>query len=298
MTFKSTIKKSLQYIFGKRHTYMIAHITQLAPSDLLKGRTALITGGTSGIGFAIAEAMLRGGVEAIVITGRTENRCKDAVGRLQDKNRKWEGHIFYEVMDNRNVDTFEGCFHNIKEKLGNSFPPISILCNNAGVQGAQFGYATEQDYNNAMDTNFKGVFFLSQLVARYMVDNGIEGNILNIASSSSVRPASNAYTLSKACIKELTAGMAKSLIKHGIIVNGLAPGPTATPMLLKDGNDNLANSYNPLGRYALPEEIGNMAVIMCSGLGRTIVGSIVYMTGGAGILTYDDVYYPFSKTDN
>ncbi len=161
------------------------------------------------------------------------------------------------------------------------------------MQGAQFGTAQEEDFDNVMDTNYKGVFFLTQLVAHRMVDNHIKGNILNIASASSLRPAANAYTLSKVCIKELTAGMAKSLIQHGIVVNGLAPGPTATPMLNKNDNDNVQHSHNPLGRYALPEEIANMAVILTSDMGRTIVGSIVYMTGGGGILTYEDVKYPF-----
>ncbi len=170
---------------------------------------------------------------------------------------------------------------------------LSILVNNAGVQGAQFGFATEEEYDKVMDTNLKGVFFLSQLIGRYMVDNHIEGNILNIASSSSLRPAANAYTLSKIGIKEFTEGMAKSLIPYGIVVNGLAPGPTATPMLVKGENPNLYIPHNPLGRYALPEEIANMAVILTSGLGRTIVGSIVYMTGGGATLTYEDVKYPF-----
>lgn len=171
---------------------------------------------------------------------------------------------------------------------------ISILVNNAGIQGSQFGVAKEEDYDNVMDTNLKGVFFLSQLVARYMVDNHIEGNILNIASASSLRPAASVYTLSKVGIKEFTLGMAKSLISHGIVVNGLAPGPTITPMLVKQAKEpNLAFGHNPLGRFAMPEEIANMAVILTSNMSRTIVGSIVYMTGGGGTITYEDVQYPF-----
>lgn len=170
---------------------------------------------------------------------------------------------------------------------------ISILVNNAGTQGSQFGSTKEEDYDNVMDTNLKGVFFLSQLVARYMVDNHIEGNILNIASASSLRPAASVYTLTKVGIKEFTLGMAKSLIPHGIVVNGLVPGPTATPMLVKEEKPNLALGHNPLGRFAMPEEIANMAVILTSNMSRTVVGSIVYMTGGGGTITYEDVHYPF-----
>lgn len=295
MGIKLILKQGFKFVFSKRPIQLTAQITQLGPSELLQGRAALITGGTSGIGYAIADAMLRAGTAAVVITGRTEERCKKAVDQLLAVSADRQDRIFYQVMDNRKIDTFETSFLEIQNKLmgGGKKLKISILCNNAGVQGAQFGFAKEEEYDNVMDTNLKGVFFLSQLVARYMVDNHIEGNILNIASSSSLRPAANAYILSKVGIKEFTSGMAKSLISYGIVVNGLAPGPTATPMLVKEKNPNLAIGHNPLGRYALPEEIANMAVILTSNMGRTIVGSIVYMTGGGGTLTFEDVHYPF-----
>ena len=87
-------------------------------------------------------------------------------------------------------------------------------------------------------------------------------------------------------------GLAKSLAPYGITVNGIAPGPTATPMLGKDPHSDLVFS-NPLGRYGLPEEVANMAVILVSGIGKSIVGDMVYMTGGSGLITYDDVDYQF-----
>lgn len=90
----------------------------------------------------------------------------------------------------------------------------------------------------------------------------------------------------------MTLGMAKTYIKHGIVVNAIAPGPTATPMLTKD-IENLNHSANPLGRFATAEEIANMAAILVSGLGRTIVGDTIFMTGGAALITYDDIKYDF-----
>ena len=114
---------------------------------------------------------------------------------------------------------------------------------------------------------------------------------MNICSSSSVRPATTAYTLSKWGIRGYTVGLAKQLIKHGIVVNGLAPGPTATPMLIKDVSNNYSLPNNPSQRYATPDEIANMAVILTSGMGRMIVGDIIYMTGGAGVITVDDINY-------
>ena len=124
-----------------------------------------------------------------------------------------------------------------------------------------------------------------------MKDNSIQGNILNIASSSSLRPATTPYILSKWGIKGLTIGLAKILIKDGIVVNGLAPGPTATPMLHKDINDDLYIANNPSERFTTPDEIANMAVVLTSSMGRMIVGDTIYMTGGAGILTVDDIKY-------
>ena len=88
-------------------------------------------------------------------------------------------------------------------------------------------------------------------------------------------------------------GSAKALVGHGIVVNGLAPGPTATPMLLGDDCSDLDLESSPSGRCAAPEEIATMAVVLVSDLGRMVVGDVVYMTGGCGNLTYDDMGYEF-----
>lgn len=190
--------------------------------------------------------------------------------------------------------SFDDNFNNLRSLLAKKgIAPIDILVNNAGVNFKGMPNATEDEYDKVLDTNLKGVFFLSQMFGKYMVTNGIKGNILNIASSSSLRPADSAYTLSKWGIRGLTLGLAKSLAKYGITVNGIAPGPTATPMMIKDGQTDMSLGRLPLGRYIMPEEISNMAVLLVSDMGRSIMGDIIYMTGGAGILTYDDVPYSF-----
>jgi len=122
-------------------------------------------------------------------------------------------------------------------------------------------------------------------------DNKIKGNILNIVSSSSLRPALTPYTISKWGMRSFTLGLAKVLIPYGIVVNALAPGPTATEMLIKDGYDGIENQANPSGRFATASEVANMAVILVSSIGRMIVGDTIYMTGGAGLFTYDDIKY-------
>lgn len=287
----SKIKSFIKMLLAKRPIVMNANIVQLGPTELLKGRAALITGGTSGIGYAIADAMLRAGADAVVITGRSETRLKCAAEKLQSASQDRRGRVFWEQMDMCQIDSLQECFDRITAKISNK---ISILVNNAGVLGATFGQAEEKEYDAVLDTNLKGAFFLSQIIAHYMKDSKIEGNILNICSSSSLRPASSAYILSKWGLKGLTQGMAKQLAPYGIIVNGLAPGPTATPMLLTDvEKQGLFHPNIPVGRYASPDEMGNMAVMLTSGIGRMIVGDIIYMTGGAGVITYDDLQYSF-----
>ena len=135
---------------------------------------------------------------------------------------------------------------------------------------------------------------MAQLIAEYMKENSIKGNILNIGSSSSLRPATSAYTITKWGIRGMTKGLAKILSPYGITVNAIAPGPTATPMLMSNGiKDDISFPTNPLGRFIMPGEIANMAVFLVSNMGRSIIGDMVFMTGGSGVVTYDDVHYSF-----
>lgn len=287
MEVKKMMAKVFKIILAKRP--INTNIVTLAPNSLLIGRTALITGGTSGIGYSIAESYLNAGA-CVIITGRNEERLYNTMDKLYHLSKNVIGCI----LDNTKVDTFENVFHSmlaeVKEK---GFPNIDILVNNAGVNFKGMPNVVESEYDLVLDTNLKGVFFLSQMFGKFMVNNQIKGNILNIASASSLRPADSAYTVSKWGIRGLTLGLAKSLSKYGITVNGLAPGPTATPMILKNGQTNMALDRIPFGRYITPEEIANMATILVSDMGRAIMGDTVYMTGGAGVLTYDDVNYSF-----
>ena len=265
----------------------------ISPNELLKGRAAFITGGTSGIGFYIAKSYLCSGA-TVVITGRNKERLQKACIELNKENL-YSNRLFGVVMDNTKVDSFQECFEEALSKVTKigGCQCIDILVNNAGVLGADISSATQDEFDTVIDTNLKGVFFLSQLFGKYFKSNKIAGNILNIASSSSLRPAISAYTISKWGIRGLTLGLAKALVPYGITVNGIAPGPTATPMLIKGDIKDITNMRNPIGRYVLPEEIANMAVVMVSPMGKTIIGDIIYMTGGAGLITYDDISYTF-----
>ena len=291
MGIKTYIKRVLKYIIsGVPEKKVYPQISVIAPNDYLKGRVALITGGTSGIGFEIAKAYINAGAN-VIITGRTKDRIEQACSEI-DKQVHNKGCIYGIEMNNTDVSQFS---EKIKDALELVAPKkIDILVNNAGVLGAHISNATEDAYDSVLDTNLKGPFFLSQHIGHYFKENGIHGNILNIASSSSLRPAASAYTLSKWGIRGLTLGLAKTFAPFNIVVNGLAPGQTATPMLsYKISDQNLALSKVPLGRFVLPEEIANMAVFLVSNMGRSIMGDIVYMTGGAGVVSYEDMDYSF-----
>ena len=289
---KAQVKRILKRLFDFRPVRNVTiNVTALPQNQLLKSRCAIVTGGTSGIGYAIAEAFLKAGA-SVIITGRTKRRLDATIEKL--KKTIDNALVLGIELDNTRVGSFEGVFQDMLAKVNTKgIPAIDILVNNAGVNFKGMPNVVESEYDLVLDTNLKGAFFLSQMFGKYMVANKIKGNILNIASASSLRPADSAYTLSKWGLRGLTLGLAKALGKDGITVNGIAPGPTATPMMLKSGNINMSLDRILLGRYIMPEEISNIAVILVSDMGRSVMGDIIYMTGGAGILTYDDVNYSF-----
>lgn len=258
--------------------------------ELLKGRAAIITGGTSGIGLAIAKTFLLNDCD-VVITGRNQKRIdnvvKDLKAELKNKKRKIIGYQF----DISDTHAIQETFDKLIETTGIK---IDILVNNAGViKGSNIGDTKVDDYELCLKTNLEGTYFLSQTFFNYLKSNRMKGNILNICSSSSMRPAVKPYTLTKWGLKGLTIGMAKKFIDSGVIVNGIAPGPTYTPMLVGDSikEKDLTLNSNPAGRYTTPEEIANGALFLVSNLGKMVVGDIMYMTGGAGITTVDDIIY-------
>ena len=161
------------------------------------------------------------------------------------------------------------------------------------IKGKNIGETEIEEYEMCLKTNLEGTYFLSQTFYNYLKRKKKRGNILNVCSSSSMRPAVKPYTITKWGLKGLTIGMAKKFIEDGIVVNGIAPGPTYTPMLVGDNikEKDLTLETNPAGRFTTPEEIANGALFLVSDMGKMIIGDIIYMTGGAGIVTVDDIGY-------
>ena len=250
-------------------------IVPVEKEKLLNGKVALITGGTSGIGLAIAQAFQNAGAK-VIIAGTNQAKLETALEKMGGVKG-----LLIDVRDTEHlpdkVKEAEALFDENK---------IDILVNSAGVVVKHdFWGIDEKEYDGIMDTNAKGTFFMSQAVGKAMIEKQVKGHILNVTSSSALRPAWTPYQMSKWAVRGLTLGLADTLLPYGIVVNAIAPGPTATPMLGKTEGSSISEPNNPSKRYAMPEEIASMAVYMVSDAGRMIVGDTVYMTGGSGTIT-------------
>ena len=239
------------------------------PRDLLAGKVAVVTGGSSGIGFAVSSALVEAGAKVYII-GRNEDRLRKAVEKL--------GQASYVVLDINNISKMES----VMEKLFLT-EDVDILVNSAGMHGNDsFGAVPEKTFDEVMSANVKSLYFMSQVVANQMIAKGIHGHILNVSSASSLKPSWTPYEISKRAVNGITEGMAHKLIKYGIVVNGIAPGPTATPMMGR--SSDISWQGNPSGRMSTPEEIAALALFMVSDRGEGIVGDTFFITGGSGTI--------------
>lgn len=258
--------------YPKLHKKTAVIINDVDFGHILEGKEALITGGSSGIGLAVAKKMVQCGAKVTII-GRDPEKTRKVAGEIGC------GHLLLDLTDTHELIT------KISEFLGDH--KLDILVNSAGVNDKEeWLEKTPENFDMVMNTNLKAAYFMCQTVAKHMLDKKIEGHILNVSSSSSMRPSWGPYQLSKRALNGMTLGFAKRLAPYGITVNGLAPGVTLTPMAsdFVDDTDNLAY-FNPIRRAETPEEIANLAIFLTSNLGTSIVGDTVMISGGSGILS-------------
>lgn len=282
MGAKAKLKKIGRYILSNLGRPVYVEQSLRKDGDMLAGRCVVVTGATSGIGFAIATACLRAGAN-VVVTSRDVGRAEDACKRL--------GGGYPARLDLSDAESIPCQIDELSRLLP---APIDALVNNAGIlKGSTFGRTKISDFDDVVATNLRGTYFLTQEVARRMVKGGIRGNILFITSSSAYRPAINVYSCTKWALRGLVEGTAKMLAPHGIVVNAVAPGPTATAMLMEDSTGNVMAPRSPMGRYLTSEEIAEMVVTLLSSASRGVIGDTIRMTGGSGVITFDDVDYVF-----
>lgn len=279
MSFKSKLKRTGRFVLSNMGHAVRVEQNFRSDSELLKGRCVIVTGGTSGIGYASAEACLRAGAK-VIVTSRSLSRAEETARRLGSG-------AYGAALDLGNAEEMGAQV----EAIYAAAPyRIDALVNNAGVlKGAPFGKTSVESFDEVIGANLRGTYFLTQEVARRMVSDKVSGNIMFITSSSAYRPATNAYSCAKWALRGLVEGTAKMLAPHRIVVNAIAPGPTATAMLLEGDIENVMRPSSPIGRYATSEEIAEIVVTLLSDSSRSIVGDTVRMCGGSGVITYDDV---------
>jgi glucose 1-dehydrogenase len=253
----------------------------------LRGKATIVTGGASGIGYAIAERFVAEGAK-VMIADVNEARGNKAAETLSAQGTA----LFHKanVASRAEVEA-------IVAATVTAFGKIDVLVNNAGIaHNADFLELAEEDFDRVVGVNLKGSFLIGQAVARHMVERvkaGEEpGVIINMSSVNAVFAIADQvpYSVSKGGINQLTKVMALGLAPHGIRVNAIGPGSIMTDMLASVNADSDASrrllSRTPLGRIGQPAEIAAIAAFLASAEASYITGQTIYADGGRLPLNY------------
>jgi len=243
-----------------------------------QNKIAIVTGGASGIGFAIAEKFVKNDITTIVI-GRSEEKLKSAKSKLGPLCET----ISFDLDNLRAIPDF------IKSLL-DKYPRIDILVNNAGINlKKEFTEVTDEDFEKIIHTNVQSIFAISREVVKSMIENK-SGSIVNISSMASQYglPKVIAYSASKGAIEAMTRAMAVELSPKGIRVNCIAPGFIATEMSAKALNNdperkNKVLSRTPMGNLGAPSTIGDAALFLATSESAYITGVVLPVDGGNSI---------------
>jgi gluconate 5-dehydrogenase len=246
------------------------------PLFSLKGKRALVTGSSQGIGLALAQGLAEHGA-AVILNGRDPGKIEVASAELSAKGHKVSTATF-------DVTSAEAVRTGIEAIEGEG--PIDILINNAGMQ---FRTPLEDfpvdRWEQLLTTNISSVFYVGQAVARHMIPRG-RGKIINIASVQSelARPGIAPYTATKGAVKNLTRGMCADWAKHGLQVNAIAPGYFKTPLnqALVDSAEfsGWLEKRTPAARWGNVEELVGAAVFLSSAASSFVNGHTLYVDGG------------------
>ena len=252
----------------------------------IEGKVALITGGSRGIGEMIAAGFLANGVK-VYISSRKSEVCDATAKRLQEE---FGGECISVPADLSNLEGINTLAKSISEKDN-----LDILVNNAGASwGEPIDEYSEKGWDKVMDTNVKGVFFLTQKLLPLLRKSGTAedpSRVINIGSIDGIKTGlfdAFSYGPSKAALHHLTRVLAASLVRENIIVNAIAPGPFPTWMLstgVGGGGDTdidwseVGNS-NPRGRVGTAEDIAGLAIFLSSRAGAYTVGQTITCDGG------------------
>jgi 3-oxoacyl-[acyl-carrier protein] reductase len=247
----------------------------------LKNKTAIVTGGGTGIGAGICEALAQEGVNVGINYIVEKEAVEKFANELNEKYGTKCIPVYADVSKGTDLDQ-------MVEEMISTYGQIDILVNNAGIWPTENALEMpDENWSRVMDINLNGPYMLCKRVMNQMVDKKIQGSIINITSKSAFQynTAGHAhYATAKAGINMLVRTLARESAEFGIRVNGIAPGMVRTPINEdKWGDPELQEYYNkriPVGRFALPIEIGYSVAFLASEKSFNINGTILDVTGG------------------
>jgi NAD(P)-dependent dehydrogenase (short-subunit alcohol dehydrogenase family) len=253
--------------------------TNPSTAEIKKKKIAVVTGGGSGIGYAIAEKFVSNDI-ATIIVGRNEEKLSAAKNKLG-------GLCDAFSCDLNDLQEIPGLVKKIMDRHGQ----INILVNNAGINmKKEFTEVTDEDFQKIIQTNVTAVFALSREVVKCMLEKATGGSIINISSMASQYgiPKVIAYTASKSAIEGMTRAMAVELSPKGIRVNCIAPGFIATDMSARALNNDPERKAKvlgrtPMGEMGLSSDIGDAAAFLASDASKYITGIVLPVDGGNSI---------------
>lgn len=246
---------------------------------LLEGKKTIITGGTSGIGKAIASLFVREGAR-VVILGTNKEKAVAAVDEINAESQNFGAcsHCLVDVGNSAQVES------NIKRQIQEWSNHIDILVNSAGITSDKLLVRmTEEDWNRVISVNLDSIFRVTKAVLPTMM-KARSGKIINIASVIGImgNPGQTNYAASKAGMIGFSRSLAKEVAKRGICVNTIAPGFIETPMtdkLSQEQRESILRTV-PITRFGTPIEVANAALFLASELSSYVTGAVLPVDGG------------------
>lgn len=245
----------------------------------LRGQTAVITGGASGIGLETAHALASCGADLFLI-----DRSDDALAKAAEGLRTKGTSVWVEVLDVTDPQALNACADDLSARGGS----VDILVNSAGIARLNSVLDTpDAEWREVMDINVNGTFWACRAFGRLMIEKG-SGRIVNLGSMSGLivnRPQTAAsYMASKGAVHMLTKALAVEWAERGVRVNAVAPGYVATEMTLKMRERpelfNVWMDMTPMGRCGEPSEIASAILYLASPASGYVTGSILSIDGG------------------
>lgn len=280
MGIRHSIKKIL---FAIKPTYVKVDVARIQSGQILKDKNIVITGGSRGIGRAMAEKFLEEGA-TVLITGRSAEHLKETKDSIKSPR------LLTKVFNSEDIEHIPEFMRDCFSQLGT----VDAFISNAGIslhEGNIFN-VTSEGFDKTIITNLKSHYFISKAFLEKKVKNGEEGVLLFITSKDGYVCNETPYGLTKASVNSLIGGLSTAYYRYGIRVNAIAPGVTITDMTAmyaKQSNGNM-HTANYAGRNFLPEEVAEVANFMISDASKCISGQIIFTDGGDHIKSNADFF--------